>query len=119
MFYVWKNGQIFFEHWSLVKDLSDSDRYKLEEQLRDWDLQNRLSELAEYPQALSWLIILVGWCVLASSYEGPWNAPPAYLLGWAVAALVSYIYFKNKRSDWYERREYFLFNLIADLKKSD
>jgi len=41
------------------------------------------------------------------------------LLGWALAALVSYIYFKNKRSDWYKRREYFLFGLIADLKKSD
>jgi len=118
MFYVWKNGQIFFQHWSLVEDLSDSDRSKLEEQLRDWDMQNRLSELTEYPQALSWFIILVG-CGVLESYKGLWNAPPAYLLGWALAALVSYIYFKNKRSDWYKRREYFLFGLIADLKKSD
>jgi hypothetical protein len=69
MFYVWKNGKIFFEHWALVEDLSDSDRSKLEEQLRDWDLQNRLSELAEYPQALSWFIILLG-CAVLESYKG-------------------------------------------------
>jgi hypothetical protein len=118
MAYTGINGRISYKHYSLVKDLSDSDISNLERQISIWESENPISEFTEHPQMLSWVIILMG-CGALASYEGLWNAPPVYLLSWLVLAMASYIYFKNKRSVWYSKREYFEINIIEDLKTTD
>ena len=100
--------------YSLRDGLTKEQSSDLDRKLDRWENDNPAGEFTRHPQMLSWAIVLMG-CGALAGYEGLWNAPPALLLGWLVAALIPYIYFNNKLNEWKGRKEQYEANLIAEM----
>lgn len=103
-----------FKLWELIRDFSDEERSNHSYHLRKWDNEHPIGELTQHPMMLPFILILAG-CGALAGYEGLWNVPASYLLGWLISVLGSYIYFNNKLSSWKYNREAFEARLISEI----